>query len=84
MEGLLDALEIDKAVFCGHDWGGGVVWAMPRLYPDRCLGIIGVNTPASRPPGLPRKKPPEKSLIVMSPNYYVATFMEPGRAEAVH
>ena len=83
LTGMLDALAIDKAVFCGHDWGGGVVWAMARLHPDRCLGIIGINTPASRPPGLPRKTPQEKPLIVMSPNYYVATFMEPGRAEAV-
>ena len=43
--GLLDALEIEKAVFSGHDWGGFVAWAMPVLHPDRCLGVIGVNTP---------------------------------------
>ncbi len=43
--GLLDALEIEKAVFSGHDWGGFVAWAMPVLHPDRCLGMIGVNTP---------------------------------------
>ncbi len=83
MAGMLDALDIDKAVFCGHDWGGGVVWAMARLHPDRCLGIIGVNTPCSRPPGLARKTQPEKSLIVMTPNYYVNQFQQPGRAEAV-
>lgn len=83
MAGMLDALGIDKAVFCGHDWGGGVVWAMARIHPDRCLGIIGVNTPCSRPPGLARKTPPEKPLIVMSKNYYVNQFQKPGRAEAV-
>lgn len=43
--GLLDARGIDKAVFAGHDWGGFVAWAMPVLHPDRCLGLIGVNTP---------------------------------------
>jgi len=43
--GLLDARGIKKAVFAGHDWGGFVAWAMPLLHPDRCLGIIGVNTP---------------------------------------
>jgi len=80
--GMLDALDIDKAVFCGHDWGGGVVWAMARLHPDRCLGIIGVNTPCSRPPGLPAVKPSEPSLIVMTGDYYVSTFQKPGRAEA--
>ena len=45
LAGLLDALGIEKAVFAGHDWGGFVVWAMPVLYPERTLGVIGVNTP---------------------------------------
>ena len=26
LTGLLDALEIDKAVIVGHDWGGLIVW----------------------------------------------------------
>lgn len=43
--GLLDALGIEKAVFCGHDWGGHVVWEMPILHPDRVAGVIGINTP---------------------------------------
>ncbi|MEM8768964.1 MAG: alpha/beta hydrolase, partial [Pseudomonadota bacterium] len=42
---LLDVLEIDKAIFVGHDWGGLVAWAMPVMHPDRCLGVVGVNTP---------------------------------------
>lgn len=79
--GLLDALGIERAVFCGHDWGGAAVWAMPRLHPDRVLGVIGVNTPASGGP--PPSEPPEEPLIVFTENYYAATFLEPGRAEAV-
>ncbi len=47
LAGLLDAQGISKAVFCGHDWGGAVVWMMPLLHPDRVLGVIGVNTPLS-------------------------------------
>ena len=43
--GLLDALEIERAVFVGHDWGGLVAWAMPVMHPGRCLGVAGVNTP---------------------------------------
>lgn len=43
--GLLDALGIERAVFCGHDWGGHVVWEMPILHPDRVAGVIGINTP---------------------------------------
>jgi len=45
LAGLLDALEIEKAVFVGHDWGGMVAWAMPVLYPERTLGVVGVCTP---------------------------------------
>ena len=76
--GMLDAKGIEKAVFCGHDWGGAVVWSMGRLYPDRCAGIIGLNTGARRPADLPPLEDPEPSLIVRTPNYYVATFMTPG------
>ncbi len=83
MAGMLDALNIEQAVFCGHDWGGGVVWSMARLHPDRCLGIIGVNTPCSRPPGLAPKPQSEKPLIVMTRNYYVNQFQQPGHAESV-
>jgi pimeloyl-ACP methyl ester carboxylesterase len=45
MAGLLDALRIDRAVFCGHDWGGAVVWNMAMMHRDRVAGVIGVNTP---------------------------------------
>jgi len=45
MAGLLDHLGVEKAVFCGHDWGGIVVWQMALLHPDRTAGVIGVNTP---------------------------------------
>lgn len=43
--GLLDHLEIDKAIFVGHDWGGFVVWQMPLRHPARVAGVVGVNTP---------------------------------------
>ena len=45
---LLDHFKIEKAVFIGHDWGGAVVWTMPIAYPERVLGVIGVNTPYLR------------------------------------
>ena len=79
--GLLDALEIERALFCGHDWGGALVWTLPRLYPDRVLGVIGVNTPAFGGP--PPSEPVEEPLIIRTENYYSTTFQEPGRAEAI-
>jgi pimeloyl-ACP methyl ester carboxylesterase len=77
--GLLDTLEIDKAVICGHDWGGGIAWMMPRYHPDRVLGVIGVNTPAFHPD---HGRTPNE-LIVPSERYYTRTFQPPGEAEAV-
>ena len=82
LEGLLDALSIDRAVFCGHDWGGAVVWMMPRLYPDRVAGVIGVNTPAGSPNAQRRSQDPEP-LIIQTERYYTRTFQEPGHAEAI-
>ncbi|WP_225772987.1 alpha/beta fold hydrolase [Inquilinus sp. Marseille-Q2685] len=43
--GLLDALDIERAVFMGHDWGGLVAWQMPLFHESRVAGVIGVNTP---------------------------------------
>lgn len=82
LAGMLDAKGIDEAVFCGHDWGGAVVWAMARLHPERCSGIIGLNTAAGRPAGMAPAANAVPNDIVMTANYYVATFMPPGLAEA--
>ncbi len=78
LAGLLDALKLDKAVFCGHDWGGFVIWAMGQLYPDRVAGLIGVNTPF-----LPRAPMPPVGMMekVMGPNFYIVYFQQPGLAD---
>jgi pimeloyl-ACP methyl ester carboxylesterase len=78
MAALLDALDVEKAVFAGHDWGGFVSWAMLVLHPDRCLGAIGVNTPYVAFPSTQVLRgvfpDPEK--------LYILWFQEPGVAEA--
>ena len=82
MVGLLDALEIEKAIFVGHDWGGFVAWAMPVLHPERTAGVIGVNTPY-----LPRTPMPPTQLLGLASGgdpekIYILWFQEPGVAEA--
>lgn len=70
--GLLDTLEIERAVFAGHDWGGIVTWAMPVLHPERCLGVIGVNTPYTT-------FPPTEMMRAAFPDpesFYVLWFQE--------
>ncbi len=77
---LLDALEIDRAVFVGHDWGGFVAWAMPVLFPDRCAGVVGVCTPYTPFPGTEFLR----SMFGDDPEaMYMLWFQEPGVAEAV-
>ncbi len=77
--GMLDALEIEKAVFVGHDWGGMITWAMPLLHPTRVAGVIGVNTPF-----LPRA--PMDPIALMRAAYgedmYIVYFQKPGVADA--
>ena len=77
LDALLDALDIEKAVFAGHDWGGFVIWAMPVLYPDRCLGVIGVNTPNFPVPTTDIYR----SLVDEDDKMYNLWFQKPGIAE---
>jgi pimeloyl-ACP methyl ester carboxylesterase len=43
--GLLDALNIDKAVFIGHDWGAILVWYHAMLNPERVVGVANLSVP---------------------------------------
>ncbi|ETI41750.1 hypothetical protein L914_12574 [Phytophthora nicotianae] len=46
---LLDGLDIEKAAFLGHDWGGGMVWRMCLYHPERVIAVGAVCT-AYTPP----------------------------------
>src|SRR4051812_21797004 len=78
--GLLDALDIDKAVFVGHDWGSMVVWQMALLHPDRVAGVVGMSVPY-----MPRSPMPPVQLMrqMFADNFfYIVYFQEPGVADA--
>ena len=76
--GVLDAFGIERAVFCGHDWGGAVVWAAGQLHPARVAGVIGVNTPF-----LPRAPMPPIAMLraAMGPDHYIVHFQTPRDAD---
>ena len=78
--GLLDHLGVEKAIFCGHDWGGFVVWQTPLMHPERVAGVIGLNTPF-----LPRA--PMDPIALMRLRFgldmYIVWFQTPGDADAV-
>jgi pimeloyl-ACP methyl ester carboxylesterase len=77
---LLDHLGIAKALLCGHDWGGMLVWHMALAHPDRVAGVIGVCTPfAPRPP---------VDLVsifreTMGEDMYIVNFQKDGEPEAI-
>ncbi|HEX7944935.1 MAG TPA: alpha/beta hydrolase [Phenylobacterium sp.] len=80
MVGLLDHLGVEKAIFCGHDWGGIVVWQAPLIHPSRVAGVIGLNTPF-----MPRA-PADPIAILRArfgPDMYIVWFQTPGEADAV-
>lgn len=77
--GLLDALDIERAWFVGHDWGGFVAWAMPVLHPERVLGVAGICTPYIPFPSVSRHL---QAVGGEAERQYVAWFQQPGVAEA--
>jgi pimeloyl-ACP methyl ester carboxylesterase len=77
---LLDHLGVEKAIFCGHDWGGGVVWQMPLRHPTRVAGVIGVNTPFG--PRAPAE-PIEIMRRRMGEDMYIVAFQRYGESDKV-
>jgi pimeloyl-ACP methyl ester carboxylesterase len=41
---LIDALGTKRAVFAGHNWGGRAATVAAALWPDRCAGLVTVNS----------------------------------------
>ena len=41
---LLDALQIERAVLAGHDWGGRAACVVAALWPDRCAGLVSLGS----------------------------------------
>ena len=44
MMALMDALDIKRAVFAGYDWGGRAACVGAALWPERCIGLVSVNS----------------------------------------
>ena len=41
---LLDALAIPRAVLAGYDWGGRACCVVAALWPQRCAGLVSLNS----------------------------------------
>ena len=65
---LLDALGIRRAVFAGHNWGGRAACVAAALWPDRCTGLVTVNSYLVQNPA--------RAMVPIGPQYEVALWYE--------
>lgn len=77
--GLMDALQVPKAIVVGHDWGGAIAWITAVLHPERVEKLAVLNAPY--PPVFARTflRHPEQLLRSM----YIYFFQLPGLPEAI-
>ncbi|MEO7275916.1 MAG: alpha/beta hydrolase [Vicinamibacterales bacterium] len=41
---LMDALKMPRAVLAGYDWGGRAACVVAAVWPERCAGLVSVNS----------------------------------------
>jgi pimeloyl-ACP methyl ester carboxylesterase len=78
LQGLLDALHLERAVFVGHDWGALVLWHMAMLAPDRIEKLINLNIPHyPRSPVEPIQLARER----LGNDFYIVNFQDSDEAD---
>ncbi len=78
--GLIDALDEERAILVGHDWGAVVAWYCALLEPERFSALITMSVPW-------RPRSDRSALTWLRESYgenffYMLYFQEPGVAEA--
>jgi pimeloyl-ACP methyl ester carboxylesterase len=76
--GLLDAKDLERAVFIGHDWGALLLWQMAMLAPERIEQLVILNIPH-----IPR--PPIDPITLMrskfGDDFYIVNFQQSDEAD---
>ena len=75
---LLDALEIDKAIVAGFDWGARTADIAAALWPERCTGLVSVSGYLIGSQAIGKLPLPPEAELQWWYQYYFAT--ERGRA----
>jgi len=65
---LMDALGIRRAVLAGHNWGGRGACVAAALWPERCRGMVTVNSYLIQDLA--------RAMVPISPKYEVALWYE--------
>ena len=75
---LMDALEIDKAIVAGCDWGARTAGIIAALWPERCKALVAVSGYLIGSQALGKAPLPPKAELEWWYQYYFST--ERGRA----
>ena len=77
--GLLDALDLERAVLVGHDWGADLAWKTALVHPGRIGAVAGLSVPY-----VPRAPAPPLGILRdnVGEDFYIVWFQEPGVADA--
>jgi pimeloyl-ACP methyl ester carboxylesterase len=76
---LLRALDAERAIIVGHDWGAPIAWTAAMLRPDLFPAVVAMSVPHR-----PRSSEPPLALLRNAGlgNHYWIYFQTPGVAEA--
>jgi len=77
--GLLDALDLNEAVFVGHDWGAPVVWNLSLLAPERVRAVAALSVPFA--PRSERDPITTLEFLFQGRFFYILYFQAPGVAD---
>lgn len=78
LTGLLDTLELEHAIFVGHDWGAFVLWHMSLLCPERIEKQAILNIPFwPRPP----VDPIQIMRAKLGDDFYIVNFQDSDEAD---
>ncbi|MBB3406525.1 pimeloyl-ACP methyl ester carboxylesterase [Rhizobium sp. BK316] len=75
---LMDALDIERAVIGGYDWGGRTADIMAAVWPERCKGLVSVSGYLIGSQEANKKPLPPQAELSWWYQFYFAT--ERGRA----
>src|SRR5271154_6689977 len=75
---LMDALNIQKAIIAGFDWGARTADIMAALWPERCKALVSVSGYLIGSPAANQAPLPPRATLAFWYQYYFAT--EIGRA----
>jgi len=80
--GLVHALEEERAIIVGHDWGAPVAWHCALLRPDLFDAVVLLSVPYLQRSWEDTRPTEAMQRLAGEQEFYQLYFQEPGKAEA--